>query len=295
MSTADPFMRHVTERVRRAKALAEAQAAAARFEIEQRLTAIIGQGIAGVMETDLDGHLVYANQRFGEMTGYAPDELAGKRFGELTAPEDAHIDREVVETLRRGEKAVVVEKRYMHKDGHFVWVLLSVAPLRDTAGRPEGTLALVLDITARKRAEELVRTSEERLRLAIENARLGTWHWNVIADEHVWSARMREMFGVAPDARLDYDVWLSTLHPDDRDVTDRIMQQAIAEHSEYKADYRVVWPDGSEHWITTVGHGVYDADGAMQRIEGGVIDIDDRKRAEERLRRSEEGLRLANA
>lgn len=132
-----------------------------------------------------------------------------------------------------------------------------------------------------ERYKAILQESEEKLRLALEAAALGTWDWNLGTGELVWSARCKEMFGFAPEADLSYELFLSALHPDDRQRADRAVREALSNHTTYSIEFRAQWRDGSIHWIHSVGRGFYDeASGQPLFMRGVAFDIDERKRAE---------------
>lgn len=180
------------------------------------------------------------------------------------------------------------------------WFLMNVVPLRGGRG---GAVVAHIDITARKLAEDLLRQSEERLRLATEAAGVGLWFWEIPTNELIWTEQGKALFGLRPEAQVSYDLFLNLLHPDDRVETDAAVQQALRDGQEFNADFRVIWPDGSVHWIAARGHASFDENGQAVRMMGITRDITDRKQiederlhllqAEQRARaRAEEAARL---
>lgn len=141
--------------------------------------------------------------------------------------------------------------------------------------------------------EQALVLNEERFGFAIDAAEIGIWHRSFATNEHVWSTRCRQLYGIGPDAEVSYDLFLSVLHPDDHDRVDRAFRYAILNGTTYEEEYRVVWPDGSVHWVYSKGHGYYDDSGDPVRYEGIALGIDERKRIESALRDSEMHLRLA--
>ena len=143
------------------------------------------------------------------------------------------------------------------------------------------------------RIEQALILSEERFRFAIEAADIGIWHRNFVTGEHLWSGRCRELCGISRGAETSYDVFLSLIHDDDRDRVDVVFRHAIESQETFEQEFRVVWPDGSVHWLYSKGRGYYDVSGLPIRYEGIVLGIDDRKGIEGALRESEVHLRLA--
>lgn len=130
---------------------------------EEHLRAIVDQATAGMARSDLKGAITFANQKFRELLGYEESELLGKTIDELTHPEDAGATRAAFKRLVKDGCAIEYEKRYIRKDGSVLWVDVSASPLRDFHGKPVSTVAVVVDITARKKAEAELKKSAERL------------------------------------------------------------------------------------------------------------------------------------
>jgi PAS domain S-box-containing protein len=132
-----------------------------------------------------------------------------------------------------------------------------------------------------------LRESEERVRIAAEAAELGVWYWDPNTNEHVWSDRCKALFGVPPATKPTHELFLGRLHPEDRERTEQKLAEALANRSDYEVEYRMVWPDGSVHWIVARGRALYDSAGKPIRMTGVIMDVSDRKRTQEALVRSE--------
>ncbi|BDI29972.1 hypothetical protein CCAX7_20230 [Capsulimonas corticalis] len=146
----------------------------------------------------------------------------------------------------------------------------------------------------RHRIEEELAQSEARLRFALEGAGTGTWHWDLAADNLMWSDACRAMIGAPPDAEVTYDYFLTCVHPDDRDPTDQAVVRAMTQHTDINVEYRVIWPDGAVHWLLSKGRAYFDAAGQPVRVEGILQNIDDRKQSEAALAQAYERETLVN-
>ena len=140
-------------------------------ESEARFRGTFENAAVGIANVGTDGAWLRVNQRLCEILGYSRAELLQKNFQEMTHPEDLPFNLDRFTALMRGEiDTYQLEKRYLHKDGHAVWVDLTAAVQRDQAGNPAYCIAIIEDIGARKRAEQALRESEARLRRTVENA-----------------------------------------------------------------------------------------------------------------------------
>lgn len=146
----------------------------------------------------------------------------------------------------------------------------------------------------RRRAEDRLRQSEERLRLALDSANMGCWEWHVATGELIWAARTRELFGVDADRPVTFDVFVSCLHPDDVGPNRRKTDEALAT-GEYENEYRVVLPDGGVRWIASRGRVLRDGQHRPARMSGVVTDVTARRQAEEDLKERTAQLNFALA
>jgi two-component system, LuxR family, sensor kinase FixL len=138
-----------------------------------------------------------------------------------------------------------------------------------------------------------LRESEERMTLAAEAAGFGVWMWS-IARNQIWgSERWLGLFGLAPDAAVAFEDVIQRIHPDDREGVESAMRRAVADRSDYAAEYRVVLPDNTQRWVAARGRAYPDTQGKPVRMMGATIDITERHRAEAAAR--ELGGRLINA
>ncbi len=136
---------------------------------------------------------------------------------------------------------------------------------------------------ARKRSDQVLRESEERLSLATAAAGSGVWMWDVSRNE-VWATEnWRRMFGFPPDAVIRYETVIGRIHPQDRETVERAVRRAIEDHADYVAEYRVVFPDGTQRWIAGRGRVRSGTGVAQARMLGVSVDITDRKLAEQAL------------
>ncbi|HZX31930.1 MAG TPA: PAS domain S-box protein [Rhodocyclaceae bacterium] len=140
------------------------------------------------------------------------------------------------------------------------------------------------DITERIRAEAALQRSKADLELAVRGANIGIWHWDLRSGTVDMSARCRQLFGVVLDATLNFEHVMAAIHPDDRDRVKAALQHTIREGVEYKFEKRVVWKDGSVHWLECIGRDLHDErTGEAVGLRGISLEITERKRLEETL------------
>lgn len=140
----------------------------ARSLSETRFATIFQETPTGKAIVDLDGRFSVVNRKFCEITGYSSEELQSKTFEEITHRDDIQQDLALVADLMAGRrKNYSFEKRYLRRDGSFVWVDLSVAILRDASGAPLHLIAAILDITARKHSEALIQNHQQELEMRV--------------------------------------------------------------------------------------------------------------------------------
>ena len=122
--------------------------------------------------------------------------------------------------------------------------------------------------------------SETHYRLAMEAAGIGLWDWDLLQNKQWWSDQCRVLFGVLPEEDVSYERAHASMHPHDRAEVHRLVTSSLRDHTEYDAEYRVIWPDGSLHWLHAKGRGIYNDVGTPVRMIGVTIDVTARCEAE---------------
>ncbi|WP_414542779.1 PAS domain S-box protein [Nostoc sp. CCY0012] len=140
----------------------------------------------------------------------------------------------------------------------------------------------------RQRAEAALAKSEEQLRLTLEFTHIGNWDWNIPTGEVMWNNNHYRLLGLDPQTTAaKYQLWNDAIHPEDQERVTQAVFNALAQHTNYEAEYRVIYPDGTVHWLSGKGRGIYNAAGDPIRMLGVIIDISERKQAEIALQDSE--------
>ena len=191
-----------------------------------------------------------------------------------------------------------VESRVCHKDGSYRWMISRGVAVRDAGGKPIRFLGTGIDITDRKRAEEALRASEERFRTLAKATNDAVWDWDLSTNKVWWNEGVHTLFGY----RLEEDTadpawWLERIHPEDRAAVEAFFFEVVrGKELTWVDEYRFRCADGSYKDVYDRGYVLRNADGQATRMIGAMLDITDRKRAEEALRESEQRWRsLAEA
>jgi PAS domain S-box-containing protein len=211
----------------------------------------------------------------------------------LYTPESWERLRAAVEEALRTGRPYELDLEMIRVDGTRRWLIARGEAHRDALGSVVQLRGTVHDITERKRTEEALRESEERLRLAQEAVHLGIFEWDIQGNKNYWSPEMERIYGLSPGSfGNSYEHWIERVHPDDRDQLERQAHSHFQEGGTVDSHFRIVWPFGEIRWVFSRGTLFRDATGKPMRMLGFSVDITERKRAEEALRESEERFRL---
>jgi PAS domain S-box-containing protein len=226
------------------------------------------------------GRYVFVNAAYARLLGRPANRVAGKEDFELFERDEAALMRATDHEIIQTAQPRTFEESLMRPEGIQVYQTTKT-PYHGRAGEVIGVIGVSRNITAHKRVEQALRESQEWQHLAIEAAQLGVWYWGIAEDELVWTPRCRSMHGLGPDEEVTYARFLAILHPDDRAGTERAIGHALARCGDYQVEHRVVWPDGSLHWLSTSGRVLCDCTGVAGRMLGVAVDVTARKRADQ--------------
>ncbi|KAG0505757.1 MAG: Adaptive-response sensory-kinase SasA [Candidatus Udaeobacter sp.] len=255
-------------------------------ESEARINLAANAANLGLWVWNLRDDELWVTDKWRKLFGFAESEPVN--FGQLTQrvhPEDRELMKQRVQhMLEDGGVDRESEYRITRPDGSTRWIAGYGGVELDERGKPSLARGVSRDITERKIAEEELRETQERMELAASAAELGMWMWDIVRDEIWITDKGRDLFGVRPSEKIDFDRFRNMLHPEDRESVLKALENSLRTGAQYNSEYRAVLPDGQLRWIAGRGHVEFNGEGQPIRMRGASLDITKRKQAEEHFR-----------
>ncbi len=258
---------------------------------QKRFHTFVDSGPFAAFMKDEAGRYVYVNKLCQKNWNLDSENWLGRTDYELYSKELADVyvanDRHAI----KGGTFVQFEEEALAPDGRTQHWSTTKFPVPDENGR---TLlgGIALDVTETRRATQQAKESQEQLLLALEAGRLGIWCWDVRTNRVRSSETQALITGyTTTHTESSLEESISTIHPDDRHLMQSVIERIFKNDPPRDLTYRVVWPDGSIHWIEAVGRATYDESGAPLQVMGASADITERRLAEEALRAAEQRFR----
>jgi diguanylate cyclase (GGDEF)-like protein/PAS domain S-box-containing protein len=264
----------VTERKRAESALRES---------EQRFRGSFERAATGMALVGTDGRFLRVNRSLCEILGYPERELLRKTFQEITHPDDLEVDLENLRRLLAGEvRTYQTEKRYLHKDGHVVWALLSVSVVHDEEGEPRYFLSQIQDVTERKKVEKVIIESEERFRSLVQYSSDIITILAADGTVHYVSPAVERVTGFKPEEQVGTNAF-GSVHPDDREQALNTFAEVLKRPGLHPPlEFRVPHKDGSWRYLEHVVNNLLD-DPAVRGVVVNSWDVTERKALVEQL------------
>jgi PAS domain S-box-containing protein len=240
----------------------------------------------GVIAVDAGGRVRRMNPVAEGLTGWREYEARGQPlervFCILNEQTRLPVQNPAKQVLSEGRVVGLANHTLLvARDGTEYPIVDSAAPILDENGQKDGVVLVFRDQIEERAAQRRLEESHARLLLALHNARMGIWDWNVSTDQVDWHGEHAALFGMSEDRmRTTIDAILQHVHPDDQDQGREAFYHTVRTGSDFAVTYRVIWPDESVHWMYSYGKLVRDDAGQPKRIVGTTQDITERKLAE---------------
>jgi PAS domain S-box-containing protein len=260
---------------------------------EQRFRAIFEQAGAGLLTTKADGSLLQVTPNICTLLGHTEGELLRKKVTDLIHPKDLAEVIAQFDEARTGRKTVhEMEYRFVRRDRTPVWCQVTTVWQFDKGRRPKYCVAMVQDISVRKRAEEELGQSQRRYQALVHSIDGIVWEADPRAFRFLFVSKQAErILGFPVERWLGQPrFWRNQLHPEDLETVVNALSEAVTEKRGHELEYRMIAADGRTVWIRDTVSLVVE-NRRVTKLRGLMVDITERKEAEEALRHSEEQLR----
>ncbi len=230
-----------------------------------------------------EGSFRYVSPSCRRITGYAAQDFQQDPglFARIVEPEDRKAWEEHCRKSHTERGPGEVQFRIKTRGGQLRWIEHACQPVHSEEGDFLGIRASNRDITERKQTEQALRHSESSLAEAQRIARLGNWDWDILADSLFWSDEIYRIFGLKPQKfGATYEAFLQTVHPEDREIVEEAVNQAMRANEPYRIDHRIVLPDGTIRVVHEQAEILFDASGQAKRMVGTVQDVTEQKKNE---------------
>ncbi len=270
--------------------IAQRQGETALRESERRYRQIVETAQEGVWLVDSQWRTTFVNEYMARMFGRPVEQLVGRAMSDLlgAAQHDQIRDHVLSRAERAGESLDLTIQR---PDGTEISAIFTTNPIPDEQDRFSGALAMVTDITSRKRIEESLEESEERFRMLVSQSHVVIWQVDVPSTTFVYvSDFARSLLGYPVEAWYEPHFWINHVHPEDRQAVQQFSRRHTSAGKDHVFEYRMVGAGGKEVWVRDFVSVVCDGD-RPARLLGAMVDITAEKRAQAELRESEERYR----
>lgn len=247
-----------------------------------------------VWSCDAQGQLDFVNSRWLEYAGMSVEDLNAGGVEQIYHPEDFSWVMQQWNQCLQKQEPFEVECRYRRKDGVYRWFMVRAVPLQEVPGKIVKWIGTTTDIHERKQAEQALREQEERLSTALWASATGTYRWNLRTNTLEWDENLNRLFSLPQGTTVhQLEEFVALIHPDDCESVVAQMELCIQSGLNFDMEFRIIWPDGSLHWILDKGKTVFDEQRNPLYMTGACLDVTERKQTTEALSQSEERLRVA--
>ncbi len=265
-------------------------------ESEERFRQVSDSAPVLIWMSNEEKDRIWFNKAWLDFTGRPIEAETNRGWFDDLHPDDHDRFANIFSNAFENRQDFIIEYRLRGRDGEYRWFMDRGVPRFTPDGTFLGYIGSCVDIHDRRSAESALRRSEARLQLATRIGNYGTWDYNFVAEQHVWSDKMFEIFGLpsTPDRVVSRDLYEGCIYREDLKRLYKAHDEASANHGQYAIEYRIRRADtGETRWLDVAAQNFYDSKGTAIRSVGITQDITERKLADEAIRASEERLKLA--
>lgn len=261
------------------------------LECEERFLNIMDQAAVGIAQLSLDGQFLWANSGFGKIIGYSESELLNMKFQDFTHGADLDSDEELYQALINDLiPKFSREKRYIHKSGAVIWGNVTVSLARNSEGKPKYFVAVLTDISERKRTEQALQDSEHRYYSLMQVSPVGIFHLDANGECVYANPHACEIAGLGLLDMLG-EGWIQNVHPEDRMMVLEQLQQLHKAHQKVTGKYRFLRNNNQVIWVLSEAIAQFGKENQINGYVWTITNINELKATEEALRQSEEQFR----
>jgi two-component system sensor kinase FixL len=253
-------------------------------ESEGRFRTVADAAPVLIWMSGVDKLCTFFNKPWLEFTGRSLEQEMGDGWTEGVHPDDLQKCLKIYTEAFDARQPFAMQYRLKRYDGDYRWISDQGAPRLDAQGKFAGYIGSCVDVTELINKERALHDSKERIDLAAKAAGLIVWTWDIGRDEVWLSDKDRALFGFSEWEKLNAERIRGVVHPEDRPLLRQLVENSLRTDEEMEAEYRVVLADGSVRWVTRRGRVEFDSDGNPAWERGVLMDITERKQAEEKFR-----------
>ena len=257
---------------------------------EQLFKRLTSKAPAGIYQTDAEGSCNYVNERWLGYAGLSYEDAMGPGWAAAIHPDDkARILKEWEAYVLSGDSELETDFRFLHKDNKVVWVSVKTVGTYDAQNNLHGYIGMAIDVTERKNAEEKLINSEQLFRRLSSNVSVAIFQTDKDGLCNFVNEEWMKYSGLTFNESLGFG-WSSAIHPMDRDRIIGDWEEATSNEKELVSEFRIVNKQGETKWVSTKSTGLYDFNNELYGYIGTLVDVTERKEAEEQIIKSEKYL-----
>ncbi|MET0391863.1 MAG: PAS domain S-box protein [Chitinophagaceae bacterium] len=258
---------------------------------EATLAAIVESAEDAIVSKTLEGVVTSWNRGAEKLFGYTAAEMIGQSITRLIPADRLDEEPAILEQLKKGARVEHFETKRLTKNGNLLDISLTISPVLNSKGTVIGASKIARDISGDKRLREALREREERLRMASESAKLGTWEYQPMEGKLDWSDECRRIYGVSDGMKVDFTFFTDRIFSEDKDRVLEEIGRAMGRDGEgnYDLQFRICrYSDKQVRWIRSQGKVYFNEQQQPERFIGTVLDITEQKKQEQELKDSVE-------